>query len=333
MKNLKMVLFIISCSYTISTSIQAQIFIYSMPGGPGGGGTTSLYNGEIRDFTYPASVTNRRNISLRVLTGYIAYISFREDFPQESIFIGDHPNFGSEYPNDIQSIRVVRSPRADLNFCGFSTQIHNNDCRRIFGTVKIRFLERLPSGVLIPCPRTQNRGTVDNGLSRGDYSSASMFIKENVFPEAGVFGTIANLLMSSARGPSPERYVFANDGSTVSALRRTLVLPNGQAAGYGYTVSQDALREDRIVIEFVTNLGDHHKSNDLALDYSSNVSMQETTTTLIPYQSAATAFSIGDFELKGNPNSHHGMASGVRFSILKSLRIHFNKERTAAPRR
>lgn len=110
---------------------------------------------------------------------------------------------------------------------------------------------------------------------------------------------------------------------------------NGRAAGLGFLVSEQALSEDRIVMEIITELGVQHKSGDLATDYSSNVKMQRPVKTIMNYQSAPEFFSIGDgsgnFIAQGNPNNNYGMASGVKFSITKQLRVFLNKERTPGP--
>lgn len=294
-------------------------------------GRVARYAENIPNYSYPFSFSNRRGTSLKVAPGYIAYITFNEENPQEGIFIGNHPNFGSSNLYDIKSIRVVMATTAYINFCGFSTQIHNNDCKRIFGSVKIRFLERMPSGALIPCPMTGMRGG-GTGTASGIYTPAAMFRKVNDYPDRTSI-TFANMMLGGRNIPQPDTYINNYDGTTVPSIPNIMVLPEGSAAGYAYTVSQQALSENRIVVEFESDLGVQHKSNDLATDYSSNVRMLEPVKTTLDFLNLGTSFTVGDFELKGNPNNNYGMASGVKYSIIKKLRIHFNKMPTPPRRR
>lgn len=283
-------------------------------------GRVARYAQSVPDFTYP-SIFQKRNVSLKVAPGYIAYISFREEFPTEGIFIGDHSTFGSINRHDIHSIRVVQAQRAHVNFCGISTQIHNNDCKRVFGSIKLKMYERLTSGALIPCPLVEVQGNPLRSRSRldpGPYDTTTLFSHTNNFSGLHLFGG------------SNQSYVFEYDGRRAPDVRNTFVLFNGNSAGNGFLVSEEALRNDRIIMEIVVNLGAQHKSNDLATDYASRLMMQRPETRQIAYRSSPTAFNLGDFNLQGNPD-HSIMARGVAFSINKTLRVHLNKEVTPAP--
>ena len=285
-------------------------------------GQAARYAQNIPNYSYPASF-NKRSVSIKIAPGYIAYISFNEDNATEGIFIGEHATFGSSQPLNIKSIRIIEGTAAYVNFSGISTEIHNNDCKRVFGSVKARMYERLPSGALIPCPLIERNGIpfpLDNSRRNPVYDTITLFSRSNSFPGHSIYG-----------GTS-QNYVFQSLGVRRRLeLRETYRLENGRAAGFAYLVNPQALRENRIVLDLITDLGSHHKSNDLALDYSSNIKIQRPEVSRIDYQAMASVVSFGPFLGFGNPNDNHGAASGVRFSLSKPFIVHINKERTPRP--
>lgn len=299
-------------------------------------GSVARYSGNIPAFEYPIYPVQpgdvRRSISIKVAPGYIAYITFDEDNATESIVFGNRPTFGADYPNNIKSIRIVPSGMAYLNLGGIGTQVHNNDCKRIFGTIKVKVFERITGGTFITCPLTERQGipltesellrhSVRNGRTGPlvSYDTAILFDRRNSFPSNSMYdGAFVNY-----------------DGRTIPTIANTFLLANGRSDGLGFLVSQAALNEGRIFVEVYTDLGVQHKSGDLATDYSSNVKMQSPVKNTINYNSSPSSFSIGDgtgdFIAEGNPDSNYGIASGVRFSIRKQLRVFLNKQRTPGP--
>lgn len=287
-------------------------------------GRPAKYAQNIPNFSYPASF-NQRNVSIKIAPGCIAYISFHEENPSEGIFVGDHATFGATQILNIKSIRVVEGISAYVNFSGISTEIHNNDCKRVFGYVKARMYERLVSGELVPCPLIERNGMpiiLDNSNRNPLYDTIALFSRPNSFPGNSIYG-----------GTS-QSYVFQSLGVRRRAeIRETFRMENGRSAGYAYLVSLQALRDNRIVLELISDLGSHHKSNDLATDYSSSVKFQRPQVTRIDYQTMSTFASFGPFLGFGNPNNNYGAASGVRFSLSKPFIVHINKERTPRPLR
>jgi len=287
-------------------------------------GQPARYAQNISNYSYPVSF-NKRSTSIKIAPGYIAYIRFNEDNASEGIYIGDHATFGSTHPLDIKSIRIVAGTNAYVNFSGISTEIHNNDCKRVFGSVKARMYERLPSGELVPCPLIERNGIpfpIDNSSRNPLYDTITLFSRPNSFPGHSIYG-----------GTS-QNYVFQTLGVRRRVeIRETYRLENGRAAGYAYLVNPQALRENRIVVDLISDLGSHHKSNDLALDYSSNIKLQRPEVSRIAFQNMATFESFGPFIGFGNPDNNYGAASGVRFSLSKPFTIHINKERTPRPLR
>jgi hypothetical protein len=133
-------------------------------------------------------------------------------------------------------------------------------------------------------------------------------------------------------GGSNQTYVFEYDGRRAPDVRNTFVLENGYSAGIGFLVSEEALRDDRVLMEIVVDLGAQHKSNDLATDYASKLRMPRPETRQIPYRSTPVSFNLGDFTLQGNPDNAPQPRGGP-FSINKTVRLHLNKETTPPPLR
>lgn len=279
-------------------------------------GRKARYAENVPEFSYPASFTNKRAISLKVAHDYIAYITFKEGQATEGLFAGDYEDFGARYPLEIQSIRVVGGMTAYVNLSGISTQIHNNDCRRIFGNIRLQVKEELPTGALVPCPVVAINGTRSNPGARDAHRPVLIFDQPNSF----------------SRRPTYHNYVFSSDGHSVPEITSWVSSIRSDYVGARFLVNQQAVREHRIILEFTTDLGSQHKSGDLATDYSSDVRMSRPETISVNYYSSPAYFNIGPFTAQGNPNNNYGQASGVRYSIQKTLRVHFNKERSVTGR-
>jgi len=284
---------------------------------PGLQGRMAKYAENIPNFTYPTTFANKRDISLKVSPNNLAYIAFKDEFGQESIFVGEHPNFGRDHPQEIKSIRVVLGFRTYVNFSGISTQIHNNDCKRAFGNIKVKVFERLANNELLTCPLVEKNGNRLSSTAREAYDPVTLFYKS---PDHSAPGIVSH-------------HVFNYDGITRPEIT-SWARPTNQNpyVGARFMVSHQALRENRIIVEIESDLGFSHKSSDLATDYSSSVKMQRPEKRQVPYTTAGTFFSVGDFTAQGNPDNNLGQASGVRFSISKTLRVHFNKEQTPPSR-
>jgi ribosomal protein S19 len=274
---------------------------------PGFAGREAKYAQSLTPFIYP--FTNKRNISLKVAPDYIAYIKFNSEFQEEFLFTGDYPNFGTTYTNDILSIRVVPADVAYINLSGISFAIHNNDCRKVWGDIKIKVFERLPSGEMLLCPIRS-----ENGSNRVNTHATTSIIYQNTSVDG--FSPFYNL----------SNYLFNNARIRNVPVIRTWVTSSAPSIGCQFLGNSTAFREGRIFIEVdATNLRLGHKSGDLASDYSDNITIKANSKELINYTQAGTFFSTNAFLAKGNPNNSIE-ASGVEYRITKYVRVHLNKQ-------
>lgn len=269
---------------------------------PNFGGRVAKYANVINPFTYPFA--NKRNVSLKVAPGHIAYITFDDEFKSTLICTGDYPTFGNVFRNNILSITIKSASVQNLSFSGFSLQIHNNDCKKMAGTVKVRLLEKLADGTYVPCPIINENGTAVSNFKN----------QATIFSKTGIENAEVNGMRD---------FVF-NAGRAVPVISST-VASNKPAIKDVFMVSDYALQNGNIFVEVVPNLTVAHKSGDLADDYASNVKMLTIDSDLINYKNAGTYFSSKPFTAKGNPNDNHGRATGVEYSIIKDIRIHFSK--------
>lgn len=285
------------------------------------GGKVARYSGSIDDFSYPLVFTDKESVSLKVAPGYIAFISFNQEFNEEAAFMGNYADFGKKTKNAIKSIRVEKATKIDVNLSGFSTQIHNNDCKRIFGTVKLQVFEKTSSGAWVACPNVDFQGSaLTNSAMLGFPNTGSsirmIYQKVDLYNRANSDFSKPHLFNVSA---------INYNGRTIPAINKTAFSSNPLPISRGYMVSQKALDENRIIVRVTTDLGAHHKQSDTATDYSSSVKMLTPQNFDIYYKNAPSYFTVGPYEIHGNPNSNYGMASGKRYSINKTLVVHMNK--------
>ncbi|WP_231463652.1 hypothetical protein [Pedobacter sp. Leaf132] len=269
---------------------------------PNFSGRVAKYANVVDPFRYP--FTNKRNVSIKVAPGHIAYIKFDDEFQSTIIFTGDHPNFGTVFRNNILSITVKAANAQNVSFSGFSLPVHNNDCKKMAGTVKVRLVEQLTDGSYAPCPIIN-----ENGTTISNYKAQT-----TMFSKTGIERAEANQMRD---------FIF-NSGATVPVISST-VASNKPAIKAVFMVSDYALQNGKIFVEVVPNITVGHKTSDLATDYSSNVKMLAIDYDLINYKNAGMYFSSKPFTVKGNPDNNYGAASGVQYSIIKDFRIHFSK--------
>ncbi|TCC89247.1 hypothetical protein EZ428_16250 [Pedobacter frigiditerrae] len=269
---------------------------------PNFAGRVAKYANVVDPFRYP--FTNKRNISLKVAPGHVAYIKFDDEFQRTLICTGDYPTFGNVFKSNILSITIKAANTQNISFSGFSLPIHNNDCKKMAGTVKVRLIEKLADGSYVACPIVN-----ENGTALSNYKTQA-----TMFSKIGLERAEANQIRD---------FIF-NSGATVPVISST-VASNKPAIKAVFMVSNYALQNGNIFVEVVPNISVGHKTSDLATDYSSNVKMLAIDTDLINYKNAGMYFSSKPFTVKGNPDNNYGSASGVAYSIIKDFRIHFSK--------
>jgi hypothetical protein len=210
-------------------------------------GTKYEFRGSRTNIELPSSAV----YSFRVQPGYIVYLTnCNNDLQTEEIYRGEVNNYNKKICN----IRFAPISNAYVTFHGISTPIHNNDCKRVFGSIKVSVQERTSSGEMVPCPMSYHHG---RGVNAGFY-------------EATIYQN-ANANTTSFQN----QYLYNFDGRVIPTLDQFTYLAAGRTeiAGATFIVSATALSENRVFVTVTTMLGSAHKSNDLASDFSSNVRM------------------------------------------------------------
>ena len=264
-------------------------------------GREAKYAQDIPNFVMPFA--DPKYVSMKVAPGYIAYITFNDEFGSPAIFWGDNANFYQRLGSmKIISIKVIPAGEVVLGFGGISTNIENNDCKRFFGVIKVRVLEKLANNEFIYCPVKIINKRIQNP-------------EEPLNKEATIFN-IPNL---SSRNPL-QNYVFSNN--PVPEITTPVRFSTTANIGDLFLVNHNAVLENRIYVEFEVDLHSAHKSGDTASDYSSNVKMNKKEYIRLSYAELGTFFSIGPFRAEGSPDNTV-LASG---RIYKDFRVHFIKQ-------
>lgn len=229
------------------TSVLAQgpwVEIYSQPDLQG---TVWKYIGSTTRISLPLT-GNPIRISVKVQPGYVAYINTCDEFNEE-VMIYKQRNI-TLAANCPLSIRIEKKAQVDLRLAGISNTLHNNDCKRVYGTVLVKAFELTPDG-----------HRINSIISEINLSNAVGQAEWVAFTNAS----------SSSRAfiYDPE-YVFNNN--PIPVLSKFL-LSTEPAYSYHapkvafFIVGESAIRENRVRIEVIVNLGTAHKMNDVAKFY------------------------------------------------------------------
>jgi hypothetical protein len=281
----------------------------------GGAGTTTLeevtfyqnqnLQGATGKITFVAKIlrfpfTNKKNVSFSVNSGKIAYIKFCYEIPYEQAFVGTVNNIDL---TSICGIRVDEVQQVSLAWSGISTEIHNNDCKKVFGTVSVKFKEVAPDGT-------------EGFLSLRNSRSATNDLVFNAFNKANA--DIAN------------RYGnFVSNNNPVPDVNTMVSMPGFGRDECWLPIGKTAIRDGRVKMIITSNVKSAHKSGDLELDYSSNVKMAAPVTDEVPINylyngeklvnRESPRFFVGPYQATGSPNNKT-IASG---GIYKNFRVHF----------
>ena len=281
-----------------TTTRQDYIAFYEQNGFSG---REARYAQNVPNFVMPFA--DPKYVSMKVSPGHIAYITFNDEFGSPVIFWGDNANFYQRLGNmKIISIKVVPAGEVVLGFGGISTNIENNDCKRFFGVLKVKVLEKLANNEFIYCPVKIINKRIQNP-------------EEPLNKEATIFN-VPNL---SSRNPL-QNYVFSNN--PVPEITTPVRFSATANIGDLFLVNYNAVLENRIYVEFEIDLHSAHKSGDTASDFSSNVKMNKKEYIRLPYAELGTFFNIGPFRAEGSPDNTV-LASG---GIYKDFLVHFIKQ-------
>ncbi len=247
------------------------------------------------------------NVSFKVADGMIVYIKRCFEFPTEEAFTVSQPSISLA---NICGIRSDEAIEISVAFNGISTEIHNDDCKRFFGYVKVEVLETSPD---MDSMRTLMPVRALSVMRGDDKFTFQPFHCPNV-------NTWSIYYMN---------HVFNNDpvpelSATLHSFGRNPV----DAIGY-FKVGKTALEQGRIKLAIGVNLASAHKSCNTCDDFSSNVKMSAPVYELIPLNRGFGAgrrvdatnnrIVLGPYLAKG---SRDGFAITASAGTVKHFRVH-----------
>jgi hypothetical protein len=242
---------------SISTTLSfiTDITVYEQPGYRGRSGNFMMRDGRLEP-PFPIS-----NISFTVPAGKIVYIKKCDGFPSENAYTASQTGINL---TGICGIRSDVLTTLTVQFNGISTIIHNNDCKRVFGNIKIKIIETSP----------------DRDAAMSDMIlSPTPYMGENSFTFLPFDNENANTSPRYRYGY--DNYVRNETGLRPSTIRVVSSPTVGNAVG-NFKVGRNALRDGRVRIVVTSNLGSAHKTCDLCTDFSSNIRMRAPVTNDIP---------------------------------------------------
>jgi hypothetical protein len=285
----------------VTLSIISDITVYEQPGYRGRSGNFMMRGGRLES-PFPVS-----NISFTVPVGKIVYIKKCDGFPSENAYTA------SQTAINLTGICGIRSDvltTLAVQFNGISTIIHNNDCKRVFGDIKIEVIENSP-----------DRDSVMSHM----ILSPTPYMGENMFTFLPFTNANANTT------PTYINYVRNEIGLRPSTLG---VVGNsisnvGNAVGI-FKAGRNALRDGRVRIVVISNLGSAHKTCDLCDDFSSNVRMTAAVRNVFPINrtyadkriidATHNRLVLGPYEASGL--AEHGIAASNGIHI--NFRVHLS---------
>lgn len=296
----------IDMSAAIGTTVY-DIKVFELPDYHGRSGYFTKVDGKLVP-PFPVS-----NISFTVPPGKIVYIRTFFEFASEMVFTKSQTNINLE---NVTGIRSDEETSIYVEFQGISTAVHNNDCKRVFGNIKVKLIETSPDRdavqsfmLLGPNPDTRGRQVI----RRSDVFEPFNFANASAITE-----------------PYYRNHIYNNDPEP------SVIYPRGRNSGVrapatgNFVAGKNALKEGRVKILVMTDLGSAHKTCDLCDDFSSNIRMKTPVNNLTGINvfypgtrmidSTGKQLLFGPFEASGRRD---GTAITASAGTIKEFRVYF----------
>jgi hypothetical protein len=245
------------------------------------------------------------SVSFKVPDGKIVYLKFcTNEFPYETAYTS------SQTKADLSGVCGIRSDDVKIlpvQFNGLSTVIHNNDCRRVFGSVHIKVFEIAPDGA-------------SQSYMRCNPSTS--------FPGPDAF-TFNPFTVANANVRIPYRNLLFDENPRVPTINTIVNSMNGGEAIASFKVGANALSQGRVKVLVTSNIGSAHKTCDLCDDFSSNVRMEAPVSEAFPLNKTYSGSKIvdaahnkvvlGPYKAKGRRD---GSAITASAGTLIDFRVH-----------
>ncbi len=256
-----------------------------------------------------------QHVSFRVPEGKIVYIKkCSDEFPDEKSYVYSQKdvNLGG-----ICGVRIDERQAISVVFNGISTEIHNNDCKRFAGSIKVQVVESSPDAGLstrMPCSfRYDTRVTIHSYRHTLWDWDPSQLTNSRYDPHYNNTNTIFN------NNPVPELFDTAQNFFKRTNRQYTIT----------FFVGKSALREQRTSLILTSDLTSSHKTCDLCDDFSSGVKMAQPVTEGFPLNKP---YGDGKIIDKDHPRvvagpymargSRDGQAITAHAGTVKNFRVH-----------
>jgi hypothetical protein len=282
------------------TRVVSDIKIFDQPNYKGNSGYFTIVDGKLKA-PFPVN-----NVSFNVPSGKIVYLKKCDtEFPYEEAYTTSQ---GKADLTKVCGIRTDDLSGFTVQFNGVSAIIHNNDCKRVFGDIKIKVFEHAP-GDGAQSFMTCGAGTYFRGADRFTFQAFSN--------------------ASASTTPPYTNYVH-NSNPSVPTVTTIVSGRGGVGEALGtFQVGASALREGRVSIMVTSNLGSAHKTCDLCDDFTSNCRMSAPVTEAVPLNKPYTGGRIvdaGHNRVVLGPYHAHGSRDGSAITASagtdKDFRVH-----------
>lgn len=259
-------------------------------------------NQQGRSVKFVEDIVNRENLNLPFLTNNIS-VKLSSDDVMVTLSLNcnnlktyayiDRVKANLNFPNtNICGLHIGKKAAIRLRFNGILTAIHNNDCKRMYGTIRYRIIEKDVNGNIVGFSKTIKA------------SESTQWGWVNVFNAPKNDATVYPLAFDVNK-----YFVQERDGH-----RSNRVLGNLHDAprdGDTYILhyfDSLAFQQNRIFLEVTANIGSHHKGCDLCTDYTDNASMVTAVVKLIPITRNAPfgQLQVGKYRATGGQGDFSG---------------------------
>lgn len=246
-----------------------------------------------------------KNVSFKLPAGKIVYFKFCTlEFPYENAYTSSQGKIDLSGVCGIRSDNIATLP---IQLNGLSTIIHNNDCRRVFGSVRIKVFETAPDG---------------------ESQAFMRYTASTSFPGPDVY-TFQPFAQASANGRIPYRNLVHDANPSVPSISTIVGSSSGGEATGNFKIGASALTQGRVWVMVTSTIGSAHKTCDLCDDFSSNVKMEAPITESFPLNklyggskivdAGHNKIVLGPYRAKGNRDGWAATASG---GIFIDFRVH-----------
>lgn len=282
-------------AFNITEQALNEVTFYEQPNYRGNQGKVFYGKGGMR---FPFA--NKKNVSFTIASGKIVYIKFCNEIPYEQAYSDAVPNIDLSM---ICGIRIDETQNITLAWSGISSEIHNNDCKKVFGKITVKFKEIAPDG-------TESFLQLQQVIPTNDKFTFEAFNKTNA--------------------DVPNRYgnFVYNNNPLPNVINAVSIQPNGRDECW-LLIGKTAIRDGRVRMVITSNIRSEHKGGDLELDYSNNIHMASPVTEQIPINylyngdklvnAENPRFFVGPYRASGGPQNRN-IASG---GIYKNFRSYF----------